>query len=104
LNNCSFAFELKTKAMKKTITTIKAFAAFLVMAGTITFTSCSTNENNSANKSEIDSLRTQITQLVSGNADVADHLVKFDTLDFTVFSHQEWSRLGESHAKDIKVY
>ena len=71
--------------MKKTITTIKAFAAFLVIAGAITFTSCSTNQN-AASKSEIDSLRNQITQLVLGNTEVADHLVRFDTLDFTVFT------------------
>ena len=27
----------------------------------------------------------------------------FDELDFVVFSNQEWTRLHESHAKDIKV-
>jgi predicted ester cyclase len=34
---------------------------------------------------------------------VAQHLAVFDTLDFNVFSHQEWDRLGESHATDIIV-
>ena len=88
--------------MKITSTTFKALA--LLLAVTITFTSCSNSQNVSSNKSEVDSLRNQIMQLVSGNTEVAGELVKFDTLDFTVFSHQEWSRLGESHAKDIKVY
>lgn len=32
------------------------------------------------------------------------HLVKFDTLDFDVFTNQKWDRLKESHAKDITVY
>lgn len=32
------------------------------------------------------------------------HLVKFDTLDFDVFTNQKWDRLKESHAKDIIVY
>ena len=32
------------------------------------------------------------------------HLVKFDTLDFDVFTNQKWDRLKESHAKDIVVY
>jgi predicted ester cyclase len=32
------------------------------------------------------------------------NLATFDTLDFTVFSNQEWTRLHESHAKNIKVY
>jgi SnoaL-like polyketide cyclase len=30
-------------------------------------------------------------------------LATFDTLDFTVFSHQAWSRLGESHDSNIVV-
>ncbi|MBI2428493.1 MAG: ester cyclase [Ignavibacteriales bacterium] len=32
------------------------------------------------------------------------NLATFDTLDYVVFSNQEWTRLHESHAKDIKVY
>ena len=31
-------------------------------------------------------------------------LATFDTLDFEVFSHQEWSRLHESHSPDIVVH
>ncbi|WP_375388634.1 ester cyclase [uncultured Amnibacterium sp.] len=31
-------------------------------------------------------------------------LKKFDHLDFVVFSKQEWSRLGETHAHDIRVH
>jgi len=34
---------------------------------------------------------------------IARHLATFDTLDFTVFSHQQWDRLKESHAEDITV-
>jgi hypothetical protein len=32
------------------------------------------------------------------------HLKTFDELDFDVFSHAKWSRLGESHAKNIRVH
>jgi hypothetical protein len=32
------------------------------------------------------------------------HLVKFDELDFDVFTHAEWSRLGESHAQNIRAH
>jgi hypothetical protein len=32
------------------------------------------------------------------------HLVKFDELDFDVFTHAEWNRLGESHAKNIRAH
>jgi SnoaL-like polyketide cyclase len=34
---------------------------------------------------------------------VERHLKSFDTLDFDVFSNQNWGRLHESHAKDIVV-
>ncbi|MDQ0772367.1 hypothetical protein QF026_000833 [Streptomyces aurantiacus] len=32
------------------------------------------------------------------------NLRAFDELDFEVFSHADWSRLGESHARDIRVH
>jgi hypothetical protein len=32
------------------------------------------------------------------------HLDTFDTMDFEVFSHQEWARLGESHAPYIRAH
>lgn len=32
------------------------------------------------------------------------HLETFDELDFVVFSHAEWGRLSESHAKNIRVH
>jgi hypothetical protein len=83
---------------------IKAFAALQILAATITFTSCSNNGNSSATKSDIDSLRNQIQQLTSNDATIAKNLQTFDTLDYTVFSNQEWTRLHESHSKDIKVY
>ena len=59
---------------------------------------------SSKGKSEIDSLKNQIKILTAGNKTVAKNLVTFDTLDFTVFSNQEWTRLHESHAKDVKVF
>ncbi len=32
------------------------------------------------------------------------NLETFDTLDFVVFSSQDWPRLGESHARNIRVH
>jgi predicted ester cyclase len=34
---------------------------------------------------------------------IAEHLMKFDTLDFVAFSHQQFDRFKESHAEDITV-
>ncbi len=89
----------------KTSTTFKTIVTALVVAVIATFTSCTNNgENNSASKAEIDSLRNQIAELTSGNEEIAKNLDKFDTLDFTVFTNQEWTRLHESHSKDILVH
>lgn len=87
--------------MKKTF---KTLGALLLIAGITSLASCSNkSETTTASKTEIDSLRNQIAELTSGNALVAAHLTKFDTLDFTIFSNQEWVRFHESHGKDIKV-
>jgi len=32
------------------------------------------------------------------------HLETFDELDFEVFTHADWARLGESHAQDVRVH
>ncbi len=32
------------------------------------------------------------------------NLETFDTMDFEVFSHQDWSRLSESHAPYVRVH
>jgi SnoaL-like polyketide cyclase len=33
-----------------------------------------------------------------------DHLKTFDELDFDVFTHADWDRLGESHAPNVRVH
>lgn len=91
--------------MKKVSTSIKAFTAIISAAVILSFASCNNkNESASVNKAEMDSLRNLIMQLTKGNDLVAQSLSKFDTLDFTIFSNQQWDRLKESHAQDIKVY
>ena len=46
----------------------------------------------------------EVQAMKSERAAIQRNLATFDTLDYTVFSNQEWTRLHESHAKDIKVY
>ncbi len=75
-----------------------------LLTAMLAFSGCKNNcENNQVSQLKIDSLRSQITELTSGNEMVSKHLTTFDTLDYTVFSNQEWTRLHESHSKDIKV-
>lgn len=46
----------------------------------------------------------EVQAMKAERAEIEKNLATFDTLDYVVFSNQEWSRLHESHAKDIKVY
>jgi SnoaL-like polyketide cyclase len=91
--------------MTKTSIIIKTSSALLLIAAVAFITSCSGSNGTtvSVNQSEIDSLRNQIKALTSGNEMIAKNLITFDTLDYTVFTNQQWTRLHESHSKDIKV-
>ena len=46
----------------------------------------------------------KLAALEAAEQAVADHITTFDTLDFTVFTHQQWERLHESHSQDVKVH
>jgi SnoaL-like polyketide cyclase len=90
--------------MKNLVHSIKLLAFVSIIATMTALTSCENNSGKaSVNQTTIDSLRNQITELTAGNLMIAKNLITFDTLDFTVFSNQEWTRLHESHANDIKV-
>ena len=87
--------------MKKAI--YVAFVALIFISSTVSAVEKSTGQKVSKSQKEIASLRAQIKLLTAGNAEISKNLQTFDTLDFTVFSNQQWIRLHESHAKDIKV-
>ena len=90
--------------MKKAFLILKSITVFSAIAILTSFTSCTNNSGNRPlSQSGIDSLRNQITELTKGNEMIAKNLVTFDTLDYTVFTNQQWTRLHESHSKDIKV-
>ena len=46
----------------------------------------------------------KLTKYEADEKAVEAHIVTFDVLDFDVFTHQKWDRLGESHSKDIVVH
>ena len=90
--------------MKKAIIFLKAFVAFVIVTAMTTLSSCTNNgEKISVNKTEIDSLRNQIKEMTAGSEVLKKNLITLDTLDYTVFSNQQWIRLHESHSKDIRV-
>lgn len=83
---------------------MKAFAALMAIVAVITISSCNTNSGNKLiSQSTIDSLRNQIMELTKSDATISLKPGKFDTLDFTVYSGQQWQRLNESYDKNIKV-
>jgi len=87
--------------MKKLI--YVALIAMLFTTATMSAVTNVTSQKSVTSQKEITALRAQIKALTANNALVSGYLQKFDTLDFTVFSNQEWVRLHESHSKDIKV-
>lgn len=87
--------------MKKII--YVALVAMLFITSSVSAVKKSSGQKVVDSQKEIASLRAQIKSLVAGNAEISKNLQTFDTLDFTVFSNQQWVRLHESHAKDIKV-
>ena len=90
--------------MKKLSLIFKSLAVFSAVVVMTLITSCKGNNGNSSlSQADIDSLRNQITELTKGNEMIAKNLATFDTLDYTVFTNQQWARLHESHSKDIKV-
>ena len=90
--------------MKKKISAIALLSFFVATLAVISFNSCNSANSNGLGQSEIDSLRNQVKQLTANDESIGKNLEKFDTLDFTVFSNQQWDRLHESHATDIKVF
>ncbi len=61
------------------------------------------SRGSTGNASQSASSTEQSAALNDSASKIAEHLMKFDTLDFDVFSNQKWDRLKESHATDITV-
>ena len=80
-----------------------AFVAMFLISTTVSAAKNTSAQKESNSQKEIAALRAQIKALTAGNAEIAKNLQTFDTLDYTVFSNQQWVRLHESHAKNIKV-
>ena len=54
-------------------------------------------------QARIEELERELKKYTDERAMVARNIATFDTLDFVVFSNQEWVRLHESHSHDVKV-
>jgi len=54
-------------------------------------------------KAKISGLEAKLKTYTDDSAVTNKDLQTFDTLDYVVFSNQEWTRLHESHSKDVIV-
>lgn len=79
---------------------IRYILAATGLVAAFALTACSRND---AKGSATDSGRAEAQTQGDSARMIAQNLVKFDTLDFDVFSNQKWDRLKESHAQDIIV-
>ena len=82
--------------MKKSFTTKVALTIMLVITMSVSVFA--------QKKDSKEALLKQVKELAAANELISKHLETFDTLDYTVFSNRQWTRLHESHAKDIKVH
>lgn len=71
----------------------------------VIFASCKSNDNSNSNEmqTKIDSMQNVLKTIAEGNATLDKNLIKFDTLDFVIFTQQDWVRFHESHSNDIVV-
>lgn len=90
--------------MRKTLIKINAIAATLLVAATAIFTSCSnSNTNTSKLQAKVDSLEVELKKFTDETALTELRLTRFDSLDFHVYSNQDWDKFSISHSNDIKV-
>jgi len=54
-------------------------------------------------QAKIEEAKKELKKFTDERATVKKNLETFDELDYVVFSNQEWTRLHESHSKDVKV-
>ncbi|HXX64243.1 MAG TPA: ester cyclase [Bacteroidota bacterium] len=86
----------------------RAFAVagvLLVGLAAMSLESCSNERSgySSEMQAKIDSMQSVLKTMYADQATLEKNLQTFDTLDYTVFSYQQWVRLHESHSHDIVV-
>jgi predicted ester cyclase len=67
------------------------------------FAAESTGKYSPEMQAKIDEVKQELKKYTDERTRIDKDLKTFDELDFVVFSNQEWTRLHESHSKDVKV-
>ena len=79
---------------------MKPLAFISAVALTPAFATSAPAQDNAA----VTAALAELAQRQAEDARIETNLRTFDTLDFEVFSNQQWDRLHESHAEDIIVH
>ncbi len=79
----------------------QSFLVPVVLFAAIAAISC--NDGSSKESHQTGSAST-VSSTDADKANTATLLTRFDSLDFDVYSHQQWDRIGESHADNIVVH
>lgn len=80
-------------------------AIFMLAAMSAALLNCSNEKSgySAAMQATIDSMQVVLNDMAQGESTLDKNLQTFDTLDYVVFSNQEWTRLHESHSQDVIV-
>jgi predicted ester cyclase len=89
--------------MKNAIIGMSVIAAFLSGILVPTFAAEQKGDYSPEMQAKIEEVKKELKIFTDERATVKKNLETFDELDYVVFSNQEWTRLHESHAKDVKV-
>jgi hypothetical protein len=92
--------------MKRTIPISVLVATFIL--GLMIWPTLGRSSQDKAYSSEmqakIEQMKKELKKYTDERAMVVKNLETFDTLDYVVFSNQEWVRLHESHSHDVIAY
>ena len=89
-----------TPSSKPVVLARRAFGLALTAALTsILAAACTETSDTAASAADSELATYQAEEIL-----VDEHLAKFDTLDFDVFTNQKWDRLSESHSDNVLVH
>jgi hypothetical protein len=80
-----------------------ALALATLFAGALASHAAAAEAKKGGYTPEMQKVVDQLKQLTDEKARTAKDIATFDELDFVVFTNQQWTRLHESHAKDVIV-
>ena len=90
--------------MKKVTYSVCILAILIVFCISPAFSAGPDNSGYSPGmQAKIEETKKELKKFTDERATVKNNLKTFDELDYVVFSNQEWTRLHESHSKDVKV-